>query len=157
MDIQITPIPHSSQRYNTIGDWQFDSNRNLRVVVSKMGNVDFEFLVGLHEVIEAFLCRRAGITTKQVDAFDMSWVGKGEPGDDVRAPYYRQHMIATMIENIIGHELDIDWEEYDTILNLWTQNYAPPPASPDQGGPHKPTKEEFQDMFRMEGQCDASH
>jgi hypothetical protein len=35
-----------------------------------------------------------------------------EPGDDPRAPYYKEHFFATNIERMIAHEMGIDWNEY---------------------------------------------
>jgi DNA polymerase elongation subunit (family B) len=36
-----------------------------------------------------------------------------EPGDDPKAPYYRQHQIATAVERLLAVELGVDWGAYD--------------------------------------------
>jgi hypothetical protein len=114
--ITITTVPHDRQRYPTVGDWVFDKDNVLSVRVSEMGNPNYEFLVALHELIEAWLCREKGITTSQVDTFDLAFVGDGEPGDDPSSPYHEMHQLATQIEERVANALDIDWQLYDTTL-----------------------------------------
>src|SRR5262249_37826766 len=76
-------IDHTAQRYDTAGDWWFDPDGTLHVAVSKMSDPRYTVLLAMHELTEAILCRHAGVTTEQVDAWDM---GEGadvdEPGDD---------------------------------------------------------------------------
>ena len=115
MTINIFVIPHANQRYDTVGDWMFDSG-NLTIYVSDMNNPDYEFLVARHEMDEAFLCLKRGITGKEVDAFDMAFTGTGEPGDSPDAPYRKEHFFATTQERTMAAELDVDWEEYDKTI-----------------------------------------
>ena len=124
MDIIVRNLPHEDQRYDTVGDWQIVRQGNrIRVCVSRMDNWRFEALVALHEIVEAVLCKHAGISSADVDAFDtlyeeMRKAGDtGEPGDDPRAPYHRQHLFATKLERLLADELGIDWEEYETAIN----------------------------------------
>lgn len=101
MNISIVTIPHEAQRYDTVGDWQFDANGNLTISVSAMGDWRSEYLVARHEMDEALLCLHMGITQKQVDDFDMGWNehdGITQPGDDPAAPYYVQHRLAMAAE-----------------------------------------------------------
>jgi hypothetical protein len=118
MNINIEFIPHAEQRYNTVGDWYLDDKNNLQIRVS---NDDSEFiseksqfLVGLHELIEVYLCFNRGITQKMVDDFDMG-VGSydnipdgEESGDQPGAPYRKEHRFAMMIEHLMAHELGIE-------------------------------------------------
>lgn len=126
--ITIRAIPHSEQRYPTVGDWTFDEVGErpvtiLHVKVSQLSDWRREFLIGIHEVIEAMLCKNAGITQEQVDEFDMNFEAvrkpgdDGEPGDCQVAPYYRQHQIATVIEKLLSVELGVNWDEYEKELN----------------------------------------
>jgi hypothetical protein len=34
-------------------------------------------------------------------------------GEDSKAPYYRQHQIATTVERLLAVELGVDWGAYD--------------------------------------------
>lgn len=96
MDINIKIIPHSEQRYETVGDWWFeykdtnpkpytaDSEINplapssLEIRVSDLGqgkklhldNFYGSLCVAVHELIEVILCSRRGITQEEVDKFD---------------------------------------------------------------------------------------
>ena len=51
MRIILTTIPHDCQRYETVGDWLTAHGQLRHVRVSEMGNEDYAFLVGLHEMI----------------------------------------------------------------------------------------------------------
>jgi len=150
LKINVETIPHNCQRYETVGDWTFEPDGTLNVNVSEMFAVerfmqdimiggsytnprqveyavkrveqeDSEFLVAIHEVIEAWLCKKAGITAEQVDEFDMNYAKQPdfdlrteckEPGDDPRAPYHVQHLIAQSIEMMLCAQLGIKWEDH---------------------------------------------
>jgi hypothetical protein len=128
MKIQLKTIPHSKQRYPTCGDWIFNKDGSLSIVVSRMDPIDYSFLVAVHELIEAWLCQKRGIAEDDVTAFDLQFErereqGKHspdeEPGNDRRAPYWREHQFATRIERLIAKELGVNWKIYDdTVTNL---------------------------------------
>ena len=116
-------IPHSSQRYETVGDWKFEEDGTLKISVSEMSNGRYEQCVQVHELIEVLLCRLRGITQKQVDDFDMEYErnrkpgDESEPGDHKDAPYRREHFFATTVERMLAAECGIDWEAYDKEIN----------------------------------------
>jgi len=70
LKVVIETIDHSQQRYPTVGDWQIDKAGNLHITVSKMSDQRYEFLIGMHEAIEAYLAVHAGISPAAVDKFD---------------------------------------------------------------------------------------
>ena len=144
MRIIIESIDHKDQRYPTTGDWQteeyVEGSPQVFVTVSRMGDWRYEALVGIHEAIEAALCKHAGIDGEDVDAFDkefeaareahepvrqhcetrelFTFRGKqydigAEPGDDPEAPYYYQHQMATGVERILAAELGVSWNDYE--------------------------------------------
>jgi hypothetical protein len=114
LPIVIDTIPHSQQRYPTVGDWQGDKAGNLHITVSRMSDQRYEFLVAAHEMIEAYLAIHAGVSPEAVDKFDRAYEGKrkrgdeSEPGDDPRAPYHREHVFATKIERQLAVELGVN-------------------------------------------------
>lgn len=114
--VEMCAIPHTEQRYDTLGDW-FERDGVLQIRASQAPDPRYEMLVAIHELIEATLCAHRGITEAAVDAFDLSWDGSGEPGDDRAAPYYREHQFATSIERLMAHELGVDWNEYEAALD----------------------------------------
>lgn len=116
MNIKITEINHNKQRYDTCGDWIF-KNKDIEIRISKTENDNHTFLIGLHEMIEAYLCRQRGITEKEVTKFDKKFKGKGEPGDSPNAPYHNEHLYSTYIEQLLADELDVNWFEYEKTLN----------------------------------------
>ena len=99
-------------RYSTVGDFpSYD-----RIEVADMGNKNYEFAIAIHELVESRLCEEHGITTDQIDLFDMGWKGDGEPGDDPSAPYHKEHVAATEVEIAVCKALGIDFGVYDRFL-----------------------------------------
>lgn len=83
-------------------------------------------LVAIHEIIEATLCRGAGITDAEIDHFDMQFEADralarhsdaDEPGDDPKCPYRRQHLMATAIEKMVAAGLGVDWKTYEEAIS----------------------------------------
>lgn len=112
----IRTVKHEDQRYDTAGYWMLMPSGEVLVRVSRMKDWRYEALVGVHELVEALLCRYNGITTKQADEFDMTFKGEGEPGDDPACPYRKEHFFATSIERLLAAELGVDWAEYDKAV-----------------------------------------
>lgn len=117
-NVDIRTIPHGNQRYDTVGDWFWDHERKLLVImVSDMGDWKKEALVAFHEFEEAVLCKSRNITEEQVDQFDFNFQGCDEPGNDPQAPYYHEHQAATQSEKHLADELGVDWDEYERVVN----------------------------------------
>lgn len=111
-------IPHASQRYNTGGDYWIDANGVRQIRISDFEDPDLEYLILIHELIEIKLNEKAGVTDEMVDQFDFEYErnrppgDESEPGDDPRAPYYRQHQFATRVERAMAEQLGVDWDAY---------------------------------------------
>jgi hypothetical protein len=121
MNINITIVPHKEQRYETVGDWQFDDFGNLSILVSNLGDDRENCLIAIHELIEAILCKFATpeVTTEMVDKFDVEHKDLDDPGADPSAPYHTQHRAAEMIEFQLASKLHVGWYEYDKkVKNL---------------------------------------
>ena len=124
-EIVIKIIPHFQHRYNTIGDYYEESEGKWVIKVSELGDARYEFLVVLHELVEWFLLWLRGVKEETVTAFDLWWeeeAKKGniqcdEPGCDPRAPYYWEHLFATLVEKIVALLLGVNWEEYEESLD----------------------------------------
>jgi hypothetical protein len=120
--IKAVIIPHEAHRYETVGDYWYPSDERMELRVSDMGNEDYEFLVIIHELIEAHLCRKRGISEPEIKAFDEEFESKrvegnvDEPGDDPKAPYQKEHQFATKIEKQLAKELNVNWEEYSNVV-----------------------------------------
>lgn len=139
MRIHIETVPHSLQDYETVGNWKwlFDRGQDsLYITVSDMGNWRYEMLVGLHELIEALLCKHAGVDEAAVTAFDVEFetaresitnnafefrdrmvTEPTEPGDQTDAPYHSQHQFASTIERVTASMLKVNWDDYNTAIN----------------------------------------
>jgi hypothetical protein len=123
MIINIQTIPHSLQRYPTVGDWFYDKDGNLQIRVSAMGNPRYEFLIAIHELVEEQLCRERGISQNIVDAFDKEFEANrdenslAEPGESSDAPYATEHCFATGIERLMCAELCVSWAQYEKTVN----------------------------------------
>lgn len=123
MQIQMKTIPHASQLYPTCGNWTFQFDGSMDIEVSDMQNEDYALLVGIHELLEGWLCRKRGISEQSVTVFDVDYENKrqegdfSEPGNDPQAPYFHEHQFATKIEMQIADELGVNWDEYDQVVN----------------------------------------
>lgn len=130
MNIAIKTIPHSHQRYETPGDWFFDSHGNLEIRVSDTKDWRTDALMAVHELVEVLICKHRGITQESVDAFDIQYEKdrasglhskSDEPGDDLKAPYRREHCIATAVERLLAAELDVSWNDYADTVEAFEQ------------------------------------
>jgi hypothetical protein len=116
MKIIVETIPHDKQRYDTAGDWFWTGN-DLNIRVSYMDDWRHVAAVAVHELVEVLLCRNKGIGQAQVDVFDTTYKGDGEPGDDPQAPYRDEHCYATAVERMLIAAFGISWDEYDRKVN----------------------------------------
>ena len=123
MKIEIMEIPHKEQRYNTVGDWQYDLEDDLlKITVSEGLDSPMRDLIVIHELVEALLCFNSGVTQQEVDEFDMK-SKEPEPGSNFRAPYYRQHKVAGIVEQICAFEMDVDWLDYEkAVFDTWNRS-----------------------------------
>ena len=113
LNVTIKTIPSGEHRYPTTGDWLWKDGK-LTILVSDLNDTDDEFLVAIHELVEAYLCKVRGITQREVDSWDKHYeklikeglVPKdGEPGDDIHAPYMEEHKAADAIEGLVEIEI----------------------------------------------------
>lgn len=122
MQIIVKVIDHSFQRYETIGDWWFESDGTLQIRVSNLGDERYHFLISFHEQAEAILCKARGISEEEVSNFDKRFEqnrpegNTDEPGDHPNAPYKAEHFFATSIERLMAAELGVEWEDYDAAV-----------------------------------------
>jgi hypothetical protein len=130
MNVVIEFIPHNQQRYDTLGDWRFVQQGNKKVLlisISKMKDRRSELAVAVHELVESLLCAEANITPEMVDEWDFNYPKGEEPGDDIRAPYHVEHVIASRIEKEICHSTGLLLTEHE--LNCaQAESLAPQPA-----------------------------
>jgi hypothetical protein len=117
----IETIPHAKHRYETVGDYWIDDEGVIQFRQSDMHNEDFEFLVSIHEQIEEHMTRRRGLKEPDIKAFDEMYEKErseglhsqsDEPGFDKRAPYLKEHTIATGVEMMLAGHMGVDWNEY---------------------------------------------
>lgn len=101
-------------------DWFFDENGDLQVRVEPLSDWKRETLLAVHETVEAIMCKHNGVTVQSVDEFDLEYdkthSSDLNAGDDPKAPYVREHCLATAIERILCAELEVNWSEYDKEL-----------------------------------------
>lgn len=123
LKVIIETIPHDKQRYPTVGDWKWDEDGTLHILISELSDWRRVALIAVHELVEVLLCKHAGITQEQVDKFDMDFEtnreagNEDEPGDDPDAPYVAEHCFATGVERLLCAGLGVDWKEYEEELS----------------------------------------
>ena len=123
MRIVVEVIKPNKQRYNTVGDWQFEGKEEeiLHVRVTHLPDSTWrgEAAIAVHEIVEAILCKYTGVTGEEVDAFDMAYDAMEatcEPGDHPQSPYRHEHAIATVVERLMVEALGLNWAKYEAEL-----------------------------------------
>ena len=112
MKAEIRTIPHRCQRYNTLGDYRVLEGI-MRIWVSEMGNEDYNFLIGVHELIEFYLTQRVGISEESITNFDVHHPELDDPGSSALAPYHKEHMLALKIEKQLAKFMGVNWSNYE--------------------------------------------
>lgn len=127
IDIQF--IDHLEQRYNTIGDWWIvhkEEGSMMHIRVSNLPHFASMVAVAVHEIVEASLCRLAGIDPEEVDRFDAQMEREHpdeEPGDSPDAPYHVQHGLATACERIIVAAAGVNWRDHEDAMEVLMHEY----------------------------------
>lgn len=122
--MHIETIPHETQRYPTVGDYWLDETGVEQIRVSEMMDWRYEVLVAVHEIVEMALTRHRGIAEEAITEFDIKFeqdkekgLVAGEAGDNVSAPYRKEHFFATNLERLLAGELGVNWFEYDRYVD----------------------------------------
>jgi hypothetical protein len=112
-------------RYPTAGDY-YEENGSLVIEVYNQENEDKTFLVALHELVEQYLTKKRGITNEQIDEFDLGYENNrsedddtSEPGDHPDCPYRKEHRFAMIIEQMMAHEIGVDWQDHDKNIKVY--------------------------------------
>lgn len=130
--IVIEVVPHSEQRYETVGDYFVRSfidgitreeGEELAIRVSRMEDWRHVAMVAIHELTEVCLCANDDVEIADIDQFDMDFEAArpegnlDEPGDAPFAPYARQHCFATAVERMMCAAFGLSWKEYEDKVN----------------------------------------
>jgi hypothetical protein len=91
--------PANNLRYATWGDY-YTKRRTIHIDVLEDLPNDLRFAITMHELVEKYLCDKAGITDKQIDDWDFSYPDAKEPGEISGCPYFEQHARAMDIERV---------------------------------------------------------
>jgi hypothetical protein len=127
--LNVEVIPHASQRYDTVGDYWVDDQGVTQFRISDLGNPLYHHLILMHELTEIELNKKAGVTIRMIDDFDFEFARNrppddaSEPGDDPRAPYFKQHQTATKVERAQAKSLGVDWEAYEARIDQVMATY----------------------------------
>jgi len=116
MRLDALTIPHDAQRYNTVGDYYYPYKGHVRFRISELGNEDYEFLVLLHEIVEEYLCRKAGISEAEITSWDLAHAYSPDPGSEAGCPYGMQHTAASSIESAMASLLAVNWADYEAEI-----------------------------------------
>lgn len=118
--ILIEVIPHKKQRYDTWGDYFYDK-RNKRWVIRvskiklphKKHEFVYSFLVSIHELVELYLILKNKISEYEITKWDIEHSELDDPGNHPKAPYHKEHMIATKVEKYVAKMLNVDYKKYN--------------------------------------------
>ena len=127
MNIHLISLDKDRIRNDQCGDWYVeedteDGSERLVAASAIMSDWRSEVAVQVHEMIEALLCKKHGVTDLQVTQFDAMFEEErtkglhglyAEAGDDPRAPYRDEHAEATFAERAICAALGLAWGEHE--------------------------------------------
>lgn len=116
MKTVLVTAPLSKIRNKQAGDWRI-TPEGFKVLAADLKDADMELCLLIHELIEARLCQKFGITDAVVTKFDKTFRGRGEPGDAAGCPYRRQHSAASAIEHHLAVVLGVDWDAYERAID----------------------------------------
>ena len=120
--ITIAQVEDAEFRYDTLGDWQYDERHGevvAHIAVPKFGpDTNYAaWLIVVHEIVELFLCLRAGVTQREADDFHAARKDSDEYGDEPDCPYYDQHQIADAVEKLLCGVIGVSWKDYVALSN----------------------------------------
>ena len=108
-------------RYKSIDDWTDPSDTPDGLVFSTqtadMGNMDYNFLILIHALVEQYLCHKHKIKDEVVTKFDMDHSQLDNPGENPKAPYHKEHLIANDVEAMLSVALKVDWTKYEEAID----------------------------------------
>ena len=113
-------------RLNYVGDW-IEQNGALYVKVGNMNSVASELAVALHELVEALLCVRDGVPEWDVSEYDRKWNEREaageklaeEPGNEMDAPYHKQHESALFVERAVCSAFGLPWSQHEENIDAY--------------------------------------
>ena len=123
MKVMIETVPFADIPNAQCGDWRREADGVLHIRVAEEVGDDSAFLIARHEMDEAILCEKRGITCDEVDVFDAKFEAARKPGDTSEAgyapdcPYSKEHHAATLFERAMAVELGVDWQEHEERIN----------------------------------------
>jgi len=116
MEITTEIVPLESQRYETLGDY-FLTDNTLNFKITDTGNNTYNKLILIHELVEELMTSYKGIHEGDILKWDLEHKNSEDPGREAGSPYRNEHMFAEMVERMICHQLEIDWNKYEEHLN----------------------------------------
>lgn len=132
--VRITLLPHRLQRYDTCGDYLYDKDSGeLEIRVSQTADWRESITVAIHELVEASLVIQKGVPVELIDMFDQAFEGdQDEPGEHPSAPYYDEHVTATVVERLVAHAIGLHWIEYEDHIYALSDSYPRVPLPSDE-------------------------
>lgn len=123
IDVEITTVDHTRQRFNIVGDYVEEDSGKTKLTISKFQDTRMEMITAVGELVKIFLCKSENICAEEVEDFGYAFddsrahLDTTNPAEDVSAPNHKQHKIATRLLNVLCEELELDWNEYQKEMS----------------------------------------
>ena len=101
-NIEIKFVPENQIRNKGIGDYREIPSGGLEVLVSDKLSLLERQKVAVHELVEATLAKKRGISFEEINKFDREHLDAIQPGELKDAPYRNEHLAANEAENIFS-------------------------------------------------------
>ena len=107
------------------GNYFPDEDGVIHIQVCRQKNEQYQFLITLHELYEEIATRLNGIHERDITEFDKlsdaeGW--EGEPAENPKSIYYKEHFQADSLERLVAAFLGIDWRTYEKEIIYKTHN-----------------------------------
>lgn len=113
MKIIIQDVPKSQIPRNDVANY-YVTPEALKIDVLSMSDWRYEALIALHEFIECMLVRQKNLDFKDIDDWDEN---NELMGEDLRAPYHKEHIFSENLERLFAQALNVDWKHYEDELS----------------------------------------
>jgi hypothetical protein len=115
-DIHIKFIPHSKQRYDTVGDYG-ETETEIWLKITEMLDPMHSCAILLHEIAEVFLVKQNGVPFSVIDEWDLAHPESDDPGSLPGCPYSKEHEVATLIERLFVALSGENWADYEKAID----------------------------------------
>lgn len=118
--IEIRTLDVKYQRHGSLSDWHQPYGMPMKILVSNLGDADFEFILAVRKLVEMHLCGKSGIPATVVDSWNDSHRNIIDPGVMPDSPYRSAATKSFEVAALLGELLNVDWIKFEARMEeVW--------------------------------------